>query len=279
MRIDSHQHFWKLGLHDYNWLTPDLTEIYRDVSPADLRPILDPLNIDGTIAVQADPSEAETDYLLKLADTHNWILGVVGWVDMELPSAVASINRLAQNPKFVGIRPAIQSMDDDDWMLRPSLAPAINALIEKNLCFDALVLPRHLKPLRKFLDRYPNLRVVIDHGAKPEIAAGHFDSWAADITDVAQNSSSMCKLSGLVTEAGEFWNLDKITPYANHILNSFGPNRTMFGSDWPVVDLAFDYQGWTLAVNKLCHGYSKVEKANILGNTAHRFYLANRMEL
>ena len=174
MRIDSHQHFWDLSRGDYDWLTPDLFEIYRDFSPVDLEPLLASNKFDGTVVVQATDTEAETEYLLSLADRHDWIWGVVGWVDMENPAAPARIAEFAEHPKFVGIRPMIQGLEDDAWMLRPALAPAISALIEQNLCFDALVLPRHLGHLKMFLSRYPDLKVVIDHGAKPNIKADQF---------------------------------------------------------------------------------------------------------
>lgn len=244
MRIDSHQHFWKLDRGDYGWLTPELAPLYRDFLPGDLKPLLDAAGIDGTIAVQAADSEAETDYLLDLADAHDWILGVVGWVDLESPSAPASIARLASRAGLVGLRPMIQDIADDAWMLRDALRPAIDAMVAHRLTFDALVKPRHLDHLKTFLTRYPALTVVIDHGAKPEIRNGALEPWATQITGLSGFPNTFCKLSGLVTEASEGWTPDDLDPYVSHILRAFGPGRTLFGSDWPVVNLASSYSRW-----------------------------------
>jgi L-fucono-1,5-lactonase len=244
MKIDTHQHFWKLDRGDYGWLTPDLVPLYRDFLPEDLEPMLKACGIDGTIAVQAADSEAETDYLLSLTDRYKWIIGVVGWVDLEAQYAVASIERLAQHPRFVGLRPMIQNIEDDAWMLRGALRPAIAAMVDHNLTFDALVMPRHLDHLKTFLTRYPDLKVVIDHCAKPEIRNDAFEPWASHITELAGFPNVFCKLSGLVTEAREDWTPEDLKPYIEHVRKAFGPDRTMFGSDWPVVNLASSYEQW-----------------------------------
>ena len=244
MRIDSHQHFWKLDRGDYGWLTPDLAPLYRDFLPADLKPLLDAAGIDGTVVVQAADTEAETEYLLGLADTHDWILGVVGWVDLEAPAAPSSIARLANHPKLVGLRPMIQDIADDAWMLRDALRPAIHAMVAHRLTFDALVMPRHLGHLKTFLTRYPALTVVIDHCAKPEIRNGAFEPWATDITELSRFPNTFCKLSGLATEASEDWAPEELKPYIGHTLEAFGADRVMFGSDWPVVNLASSYDQW-----------------------------------
>ncbi|OUS07383.1 amidohydrolase [Rhodobacterales bacterium 52_120_T64] len=273
MKIDAHQHFWKLDRGDYDWLTPELAPIFCDFAPSDLLPLLKQQGIDGTIVVQATDTEAETEYLLSLARDNDWILGVVGWVDMEAKSAPGSIAKFAKNPKFVGIRPMIQGLEDESWMLRPSLTPAITALIEHELCFDALVLPHHLEYLSQFLEIYPDLPVVIDHCAKPEIRSGEFQPWADQIQSIADNSNTMCKLSGLVTEANIGWVAEDIIPYATHILKCFGPDRVMFGSDWPVLNLAGNYGDWLRLVETLCSDFSTVSKTAIFGENASRFYL------
>ena len=163
MRVDSHQHFWRLARGDYGWMTPDLGAIYRDFEPADLKPLLEAGGINATVVVQAADTVAETEFLLSLADEHDLIAGVVGWIDMEAGDAVATLERLRQNPKFKGIRPMIQEIADDDWVLRPALDPVFDALAEMELCFDALVLPRHLPRLLKRLQKHPALACVIDH--------------------------------------------------------------------------------------------------------------------
>ena len=248
MKIDAHQHFWKLARGDYGWLTSDLQPLYRDFGPEDLKPLLERAGIGGTIAVQAADTEAETEYLLSLADVHNWILGVVGWTDLEAEDAPAKIARMAQNPKLVGFRPMIQDIADDTWMLKDSLRPALTAMATHNLTFDALVLPRHLGHLLEFLDRYPDLRVVIDHGAKPEIRDGHLEPWAEHLRRVAQNKHVFCKLSGLTTEAGPAWQPEELSSYIETILDAFTPARVLFGSDWPVLNLASRYDEWVSIV-------------------------------
>ncbi|WP_109313495.1 amidohydrolase [Ruegeria sp. AU67] len=244
MTIDTHQHFWKLERGDYAWLTPALTKLYRDFQPDDLKPLMDAAGITGTIAVQAADTEAETEYLLSLADRHDWIGGVVGWVDLEAESAPASVAQLAQHPKLVGLRPMIQDIGDDAWMLRPALAPAIAEMVRNNLTFDALVMPRHLRHLLEFLRTYPDLCVVVDHCAKPEIRDKVIEGWAADMAEIATYPQVFCKISGLVTEAAENWGEEDLKPYVQYILGSFARDRLLFGSDWPVVNLASDYGAW-----------------------------------
>lgn len=244
MIIDAHQHFWQLERGDYGWLTPELSVLYRDFMPNDLTPILRAQGIDGTILVQAAPTVEESEFLLSLAATNPFILGVVGWVDFTSPAAAGEIARCAAHPKLVGLRPMIQDINDDDWMLRKDLAPAFNAMLAHDLAFDALVLPRHLSRLHELRARYPRLRIVIDHGAKPMIAAGHFDSWARDMASIAQGGDTYCKLSGLLTEAGPDWSITQVTPYIDHLLKIFGRERLIWGSDWPVLTLAASYERW-----------------------------------
>lgn len=273
MRIDAHQHFWKLSRGDYEWITPDLPILNKDFGPEDLLPLIQDANIDGTILVQATDTVPESEYMLSLADEHEWVLGVVGWVNMEAPDASQTICRLAKHPKFCGIRPMIQELKDDDWMLRPALDPAFRMLIELDLTFDALVFPRHLKQLYELLQRYPELSCVIDHGAKPYIQDGKFDDWATDMSLVAKNTSALCKISGLATEAAPNWTAETLKPYVEHLLSEFGPSRLMFGSDWPVLKLAGDYLGWADIVAGLIGHLSETDQAAIFGETAHKFYI------
>jgi L-fuconolactonase len=268
MKIDAHQHFWALSRGDYGWLTADIAPLYRDFQPNDLTPLLADCGIDGTILVQAAPTAAETAYMLSLAAQNDFILGVVGWVDFEAADAADQIAILAENPKLVGLRPMIQDIADDDWMLRPNLAPAFEAMIAHDLAFDALVLPRHLKNLITLLGRHPDLRTVIDHGAKPEIRDGKFDDWAADMASLARNTQAYCKLSGIVTEANADWTAADIAPYVSHLLASFGPGRVIWGSDWPVSTLAATYQQWH-DVALECAG---ADHTSILGGNAQKAY-------
>ena len=244
MIIDAHQHFWQLERGDYSWLTPELKSLYRDFMPDDLAPHLAQHSIDATILVQAAPTIAETEFLLGIADTTPSVLGVVGWTDFAAPSAAKDIARLAQHPKLIGLRPMIQDIADDDWMLRADLVPAFEAMIDGDLTIDALVLPRHLPNLRKFLSRYPELRAVIDHGAKPDIAGNRFDVWANNIAIIADETNAYCKLSGLLTEAGDDWSSADVAPYVAHLFKHFGQKRLVWGSDWPVLSMAATYANW-----------------------------------
>lgn len=272
IRIDAHQHFWSLARDDYGWLTPDLAPIYRDFLPADLSPILQKAGIDGTILVQAAPTVDETHYMLELAEQNAFIKGVVGWVDFEAATAPDQIANLAANPKLVGLRPMIQDIEQDDWMLEAKLAPAFDTLIAHDLTFDALTLPKHLGYLRQLLARYPTMRVVIDHGSKPDIANGAFEEWARDISMLASESHAYCKLSGLVTEASANWSVEDLRPYMEHLLSCFGPARLIWGSDWPVCTLASSYERWLEATDALLRECSDDERDQILGGTAIKAY-------
>src|SRR5215470_12335884 len=178
MRIDSHQHFWQLSRGDYSWLTPELGLIYRDFAADDLRPILQRHNIDATIIVQAAPTISETEFLLDVARRTDFVKGVVGWANLEAKDAPEKIGRLSTRDYLVGLRPMIQDIPDPEWMLKPALEPAIAEMERSHLRFDALLKPPHFAPFRKFLRKYPNLPVVVDHGAKPEIRSDGFTAWA-----------------------------------------------------------------------------------------------------
>lgn len=242
--IDSHQHFWQRSRGDYGWLTPDLKPLWRDFMPEDIVPVYADHHIQGSIVVQAAPTVAETEFLLGLAEKNDFILGVVGWVDMASAGAADEIRRLAENPYLRGIRPMIQDLADDDWMLSGALTPAFETLVTLNLTFDALVLPHHLSRLLTLVTRYLGLKVVIDHGAKPFIKDGRFEPWAEDIRQIAAHPSVYCKLSGMMTEAGAAWTRDQLLPYVDHLFDCFGSTRIMWGSDFPVLNLAGDFSVW-----------------------------------
>lgn len=273
MIIDSHQHFWKLDRGDYGWLTPDLTKLYQDFYPEDLKPLLDASGVSATIIVQATDTLDETQYLLKLANNYDWILGVVGWVDLSHPKASKHLNNFAQHAKFVGVRPMLQSIKDINWILKPELKPAINTLIDNDLCFDALILPKNLPALIKFSNQYPALKIVINHGAKPEISKNNFNEWAKQIQQISNHSNVYCKLSGLVTEADNSWINEDIMPYATHILGAFGADKIMYSSDWPVVNLASSYNEWLNLAKIICSNLTLSEQQAIFSTTALNFYI------
>jgi L-fuconolactonase len=274
--VDAHQHFWLLSRGDYGWLTPDLEVLYRDFEPADLVPLMEGAGVERTVVVQAAPTVAETEFLLGLADATEWIAGVVGWIEMASSDAAEILDTLAAHRAFRGIRPMIQDIPDPDWMLGESLRPAFEALERRGLVFDALVKPVHLPRLLQLLERHPALEVVVDHGAKPDIAGAGFESWARDIRRIAGETAACCKLSGLVTEAASDWDDDALRPYVDHLLACFGPERLLWGSDWPVVELAGGYAAWRAASLRLLAGLTADERAAILGGNASRLYQLDR---
>jgi L-fuconolactonase len=273
VKIDAHQHVWRLARGDYGWLTPALAPLYRDFTLDDLRPHLARAGIAGTVLVQAAPTEAETRFMLDVArESAGLVKAVVGWVDMMAPDAPVRLAALAADPQLRGIRPMIQDIADPEWMLDRRLDPAFRAIRELGLCFDALVKPVHLTPLRRLLERHPELPVVIDHGAKPPIAAGVRQPWADDIAAIARDTRALCKLSGLVTESRPGWGIDDLRPYVDHLLAWFGPSRLIWGSDWPVVNLAGGYDRWREVTDTVLSGLSAEDRARIDGANAAAFY-------
>lgn len=271
-RIDAHQHFWSIARTDYGWLTPALTTLYRDFQPADLQPLLAAHHVAGTVLVQAAPSVDETRYMLGLASRHAFIQGVVGWVDLTANDAPAVIDELAEHPAFKGVRPMLQDLPDDAWIADAPIAPAIAHLVRRGLSFDALVKPRHLPHLLRFAQRHPDLSIVIDHAAKPDIAAGRFDEWRRDLAALARLPGMHVKLSGLATEAGPGWNADALHPVVDTVLQLFGPQAVLWGSDWPVLNLAGDYAQWVQTSDDLLAGLTVGERQAVLAENAQRFY-------
>jgi L-fuconolactonase len=276
MRIDAHHHVWRLARGDYGWLTPDLAPIYRDFSLADLAPHLSASRIEGTILVQAAPTEAETMFLLDIADNAEVVRGVVGWIDFDAANAVARIDALAARKLLVGLRPMVHDIADDDWLLGPALAPLLTAIAQNDLVFDALVRPRHLPKLTAVIGRHLDLQFVLDHCGKPRLATGEIAAWQRDIALLAEHPNIVCKLSGVVTEAAPDWQIADLRRAVDHVLACFGPRRMLWGSDWPVVNLAGGYARWFAATEALLADLSSEEKADIFGGNAARVYLSSR---
>jgi L-fuconolactonase len=269
MQIDAHQHFWHPARGDYGWMPKDDPILTRPYAPADLKPHLDSAGITKTILVQAAPTIHESEYTLGIADATDWVAGVVGWVDFNAPQEKAHLVRLAHHPKFLGLRPMIQDIPDDAWMHRDDVQWAYRAIIENDLTFDALGFPRHLDAFLTLVKRYPTMRVVIDHGMKPQIAEQHFTEWAIGMARIAGETGAFCKLSGLVTEAAPGWTPATLKPYTDHILRTFGPDRVMWGSDWPVCLLRGSYADWHSAAKTLV---PQDMHTQVFGKTAVAFY-------
>jgi L-fuconolactonase len=266
--IDAHCHVWRIGENDHEWPTPDLARIHRNFGLNGLAQAAGDAGLSGAVLVQSQPSARDTEWLLSLAAADPLALGVVGWVDLAAPDAAKRIAALARDPWLKGLRPMLQDLADD-WILDTALEPALAAMVKAELSFDALVRPRHLPSILQLVRRWPDLRVVIDHGAKPAIASGRLDPWRGQMAALAAEPGVHCKLSGLLTEAGETPTTKTVEPYAAHLIEVFGPDRLMWGSDWPVLNLAGDYGAW----RTMCAAWVAPEQqAALFGETARRFY-------
>ena len=272
MHIDAHFHIWQLSRGDYAWLTPALTPIYRNVTVADWQQEAAAHQVHGGVLVQAAPTEAETRFILEQANAHTAVLGVVGWVDMLAPDAPKRIADLAKQPKLKGLRPMLQDLADVRWILQDPLAPAIQAMVQHCLVFDALIEPVHIPHILTLARRYPALRIVIDHAAKPDIANNAWQPWAEGIAQLAQHLNVVCKLSGLLTQAGPAPVSGATQPWAAHVLQCFGWDRVLWGSDWPVLELAASYSAWCGETRQFLAGCSAHEQQAILGDNAQRIY-------
>lgn len=278
MLIDAHQHFWRLADRAGHWPPVTLGAIYRDFGPADLQATLQACGVTATVLVQSLPSQADTHFLLDIAEQNPFVLGVVGWTDLLAADAPQQIAALARNPKLKGLRPMLQDLPDPQWIAKLSLAPALQAMQAHGLVFDALVLPCHLQPLYAMAQRHPGLRIVVDHAAKPAIASQTLDPWRSDMLALAALPQVHCKLSGLLTEAGHQATAQALQPYVDHVLNAFGPHRLLWGSDWPVLNLAASYPDWLAMARSLCRHHPGVDDAgmaDIFGGTARRVYQLN----
>ncbi|MBS0431158.1 MAG: amidohydrolase family protein [Proteobacteria bacterium] len=269
--IDAHLHCWQLGRHGCTWPPPELAAIHQDFDVRDWWREAAPLGVVAGVLVQSQPGEDDTAWLLDRAAQNAAIVAVVGWADWSARDAAARIAALAAHPKLRGLRPMLQDLPDDDWILRPQLAPAIEAMIAHDLCFDALVKPRHLPHLLRFAQAHPALRIVVDHAGKPEIARGIDESWRAHLAQLAKLPNVSCKLSGLLTEAGAHGSAEGLRPAVEHLLQAFGPRRLLWGSDWPVLKLAADYRRWFALADALT-GLRGDERKALFGGNAARFY-------
>jgi L-fuconolactonase len=274
-RIDAHQHFWRRSRGDYHWLTPAMTALWDDFEPERLRPQLLARGISGCIAVQAAESVEETLFLLGLARQHPWIEGVVGWVDLRSPGAAADAVRLRAAGPLVGLRPMLQDLSDDRWILDARCQPMLAWMAANAIRFDALIRPHQLGAIARMMDRHPTLRVVVDHMAKPAISRGRdwpeAGPWLRGLQSLAQRGAFV-KFSGLLTEARPGATARDLRAFVEPVLEAFGPSRTMWGSDWPVVLGAAPYARWDELTHELLIGLRVPDREQVLGATCARFY-------
>lgn len=267
MITDSHQHFWQVGSFDYPWMSRNLGVLYRDYLPEDLAPILRQNGIEKTVLVQASNSIEETRWLLELADANPFIAGVVGWVNL------TEFEELCAHPKFKGVRHLVESEPNDDWLIQPSVLSGLKKLSAGGCTYDLLVHTRHLKYVPQVAEHCPELRLVVDHLAKPPIARSEINEWSEAMKLVAAFPNIHCKLSGLVTEANwASWQTDDLRPYVDVALKLFGPDRMMFGSDYPVCLLAASYDRVLESFQELLKDLSDNDREKIFSTNAQRFY-------
>jgi len=273
MLIDSHQHFWNVGRFDYPWMSSDLGVLYRDYLPDDLTPILVANGVEKTVLVQASNSVEESRWLLELAREHEFIAGVVGWVDLMSPKVTAQLQELTAHPKFKGVRHLVESEPADDWLVQPAVLSGLRELSRHGLSYDLLVHTRHLKYVLRVVESCPELAFVIDHLAKPPVAKNEINEWSAALKPVAAYPNVHCKLSGLVTEANwSSWQTDDLRPFVDFALELFGLERLIFGSDYPVCLLATSYDRVLDAFQEILKGLSDADREQIFSKNAARFY-------
>jgi L-fuconolactonase len=277
MRIDAHQHFWDISRLTYPWMPSDPSPLRRNYLPSDLKPILETHRFEGSIVVQAHHSLDETRWLLELARDNEFIKGVVAWVDLTDPQVGKTLDELQRDPHFKGVRHLVHDESDPRWLLRADVLQGLAALEERGIPYDLLLRPVHLPLVPELAGKLPGLPMVIDHIAKPSIAmgiaTGEFDRWARLMEAVFPIPNLCCKLSGMITEAAwHNWSPSDLRPYVAHVLQGFGPNRLMYGSDWPVCLLAGTYKEVFAACTQALGPLPMDEREQILGGTAMRFY-------
>ena len=273
MKIDSHQHFWRYSPTEHVWMTEEMAAIRRDFLPGDLQPLLEETGFDGCVAVQARQSLEETRWLLGLAAEHQFIRGVVGWVDLRSPDLPAQLAELAAAPKLVGVRHVVHDEPDDGFMLGDRFQGGLARLSDHGLAYDLLLFPKHLPVAVRLVSAFPDQRFVLDHIAKPAIAAGVVSPWREDLRELARHPHVSCKLSGMVTEARwREWKRDDFSRYLDIVLETFGPERVMIGSDWPVCTLSASYAATVGLVVDYVAAHASGHADAILGGNCARIY-------
>ncbi len=273
MTIDSHQHFWQYNLKKHSWINEDMASIRRDFMPEDLKKVYSENAIDGCVAVQANQTWSETEFLLNLAHSNDFIKGVVGWVDLRSANLERDLEKHYGNNSLKGWRHIVQGESDHNFLLRPKFCKGISLLEKYGYTYDILIFPHQLGAVLEFVKEFPKQKFVIDHIAKPYIKDGFYHGWATLIQKIAEHENVYCKLSGMVTEANYVnWAPNQFDVYINLVLEAFGPNRLMFGSDWPVCLVAANYQQVKQLVTDSIAGLSLQEQELIMGKTAMEFY-------
>jgi len=273
MVIDSHQHFWKYEPVKHSWIDDDMSVIRRDFLPFDLAKVYQENSIDGCVAVQADQTLEETDFLIDLASINNFIKGIVGWVDLRAENIENVLEKYSTDKIVKGFRHVVQGEVDHNFLLRPNFSRGISLLEKHNFTYDILVFPHQLGSVLEFVKKFPHQKFVIDHIAKPYIKDGYFEGWATMMTAIGKHENVSCKMSGMVTEADfNIWTPEQIHPYMDTVLEAFGSKRILFGSDWPVCLVAGNYSKIKKLTTDFISQLSQIEQNSIMGNNAIEFY-------
>lgn len=273
MVIDSHQHFWQFDPVRDSWINDNMQVIRRDFMPADLKPVLDSNQVAGCVAVQAAQNDAQTHFLLGLAQQNSFIKGVVGWVDLQAGDLADQLAIYEKQSLLKGFRHVVQDEPDDDFMLRPAFLNGVKTIGKHGYTYDILIFPKHIKNAEKLVQLLEDQPFVVDHIAKPYIKEGRIDGWKRDLTRLATYPHVQCKLSGMITEAEwKSWTYEQLVPYIDVAVEAFGTNRLMFGSDWPVCLLAGDYRMMKQVMNRYFVDFSESEREQVFGLNAANFY-------
>lgn len=274
--IDSHHHFWYYAPDTHKWIDESMVDIRRDFLPPHLEPVLKENYVTGTIAVQVDQSITETNFLLELADDYDFILGVVGWVDLRSEHLEKQLDSLAHRNKLVGFRHIVQGEKDPMFLMQPEFRRGLEIIFERGYTYDLLIYPHQLVAALELIDRFPLSPIVIDHLAKPYIKAGYYKAWAVMMKEISQYSRVYCKWSGMITEANWFsWEADDLERYLDITAEYFTADRVMYGSDWPVLNVAGNYEQVINVIQNYISDWPEEEKAKVMGRNARQFYLEN----
>ena len=273
MIIDSHQHFWNYEPEKHSWIDDEMSVIRRDFLSDDLQKVFDENGVDACVAVQADQTTEETDFLISIAENNNFIKGVVGWVDLRSESIEDDLLKYKKYNVVKGFRHVVQGEQDHNFMLRPEFLRGIELLGKYEWCYDILIFPHQLGATLELVKKFPNQKFVIDHIAKPYIKDGFFEGWAVMMREIAKHQNVYCKISGMITEADyKTWTPEQVHPYMKLVLESFGASRVMYGSDWPVCLVAGNYSMVKALVTDFITYLSQEEQNDIMGGNAAKFY-------
>lgn len=271
--IDAHHHLWRYTAAEYEWIDESMDVLRRDFLPGDLKAAMESAGVDGTIAVQARQTMEETRWLLDLAEANDEILGVTGWAPIAGADFPAVMEEFDGRPKLKGLRHVIQGEKDENYILREDFNAGIRTLAGSGLVYEILIYERHLPQTIEFVDRHPQQVFVVDHLAKPLIAAGIVEPWASRMRELGQRENVWCKVSGMVTEADwKTWTPEKLKPYVDVAVEAFGPERLIAGSDWPVCIVACGYDRWWRVLREYFAGFSETEQAMVFGGNAIELY-------